>query len=128
MLQIRYFKDIIKQVSNSLSNLTDNNNWHQHIFLTVLNISHLLFFIAFTGAITLDPSYLAGIETFVRYYVSIILMIRFNPFVDRQVTKFDKRIVFTSALLLFISTTAFTLANNYFKRFNPLTPLTNIKE
>ena len=78
--------------------------------MTILYSSYVLYFIAFTGILSLNPSYLSVLETFIKYYISIMLLIRFNPFVDRKITKFDKKLVFTSALLLFISTTAYSIA------------------
>ena len=115
---LRYMKDLLKSILKNISDFTDLFNWHESVYMTFLYSSYVLYFIAFTGILSLDPSYLSVLETVIKYYISIMLLIRFNPFVDRKITKFDKKLVFTSALLLFISTTAYSIAINYFKNLN----------
>lgn len=115
---LRYIEDLFKSILKNISDFTDLFNWHESVYMTILYSSYVLYFIAFTGILSLNPSYLSVLETFIKYYISIILLIRFNPFVDRKITKFDKKLVFTSALLLFISTTAYSIAINYFKNLN----------
>lgn len=115
MKRIRYIEDLFKKISTIISDFTDNFDWHEGVYLTILRVSYILFFIAFTGVFTLDPAYLITLENIIKYYISIILIIRFNPFVERKVTKFDRRLVFSSAVFLFISTAAFTIATNYLK-------------
>ena len=115
---LRYIEGLFKSILKNISDFTDLFNWHENVYMTILYFSYVLYFIAFTGILSLNPSYLSVLETFIKYYISIILLIRFNPFVDRKITKFDKKLVFTSALLLFISTTAYSIAINYFKKLN----------
>ena len=115
---LRYIEDLFKSILKNISDFTDIFNWHESVYMTILYSSYILYFIAFTGILSLNPSYLSVLETFIKYYISIMLLIRFNPFVDRKITKFDKKLVFTSALLLFISTTAYSIAISYFKKLN----------
>lgn len=115
---LRYIEDLFKSILKNISDFTDLFNWHESVYITILYSSYVLYFIAFTGILSLNPSYLSVLETVIKYYISIMLLIRFNPFVDRKITKFDKKLVFTSALLLFISTTAYSIAINYFKNLN----------
>ena len=51
-----------------------SSNWHHKLFLYGLYISYLLFFIAFTGIITLSPTYLSNLESWIKYYVCFILL------------------------------------------------------
>ena len=115
---LRYIEDLFKSILKNISDFTDIFNWHESVYMTILYSSYVLYFIAFTGILSLNPSYLSVLETFIKYYISIMLLIRFNPFVDRKITKFDKKLVFTSALLLFISTTAYSIAISYLKKLN----------
>lgn len=115
---LRYIEGLFKSVLKNISDFTDLFNWHENLYMTILYLSYVLYFIAFTGILSLDPSYLTVLETVIKYYISIMLLIRFNPFIERKITKFDKKLVFTSALLLFISTTAYSIAINYFKNLN----------
>lgn len=115
---LRYIEDLFKSILKNISDFTDLFSWHESIYMTILYSSYVLYFIAFTGILSLDPSYLSLLETVIKYYISIMLLIRFNPFVDRKITKFDKKLVFTSALLLFISTSAYSIAITYFTPLN----------
>ena len=115
---LRYIEGLFKSILKNISDFTDLFNWHESVYMTILYSSYVLYFIAFTGILSLNPSYLSVLETFIKYYISIMLLIRFNPFVDRKITKFDKKLVFTSALLLFISTTAYSIAISYLKKLN----------
>ena len=54
------------------------------------------------------------LHVYMKYYVSIFLIIRFNPFTNSHFTEFDRKIVFSSAIFL-LTTTAF---NEYAKQLN----------
>ena len=49
--------------------------------------------------------YLPAIQSALKYFVILFLMIRFNPYSNEKITDFDKKIIFSSSLFLF-STTA----------------------
>ena len=60
--------------------------------------------------------YLDNIQSFLRLFVIIILLIRFNPFTKNDFNDFDRKIVFTSTLFL-LSTTGlneFIMSSGYF--------------
>jgi hypothetical protein len=76
-------------------------------------MSYALYIIAFTGILSFNPQYLSTLETIIKYYIAIMLLIRFNPYVNRKITEFDKHLVFEAAMLLFISTTAYAIAKSY---------------
>lgn len=111
---LRYLKELFKSISKNASDLTDTLTWHEDAFRSGLYISYLLYAITFTGLLTLNPRYISILETAIKYYISIILLIRFNPYVKRKITHFDKHLVFEAALLLFVSTTAYAIAKTYF--------------
>lgn len=52
-------------------------------------------------------SYLPLIQSALKYFVILFLMIRFNPYSHEKFTEFDKKIVFSSSFFL-LSTTAVT--------------------
>lgn len=80
--------------------------YHELIFYIALYASYLLYFIAFFKIGNNDPRYLAHLQEFMKYYVTIFLLIHFNPFVKHKFTEFDRTVVFSSALFL-LTTTAF---------------------
>ena len=52
-------------------------------------------------------AYLPLIQSALKYFVILFLMIRFNPYSHEKFTDFDKKIVFSSSFFL-LSTTAIT--------------------
>lgn len=51
--------------------------------------------------------YLPLVQSALKYFVILFLMIRFNPYSHEKFTEFDKKIVFSSSFFL-LSTTAIT--------------------
>ena len=68
--------------------------------LYVLVILNLAYFRSVT-------TYLPAIQSALKYFVILFLMIRFNPYSNEKITDFDKSIIFSSSLFL-LSTTAVT--------------------
>jgi hypothetical protein len=52
-------------------------------------------------------AYLPFVQSVMKYFVILFLMIRFNPYSHEKFTEFDKKIVFSSSFFL-LSTTAIT--------------------
>ena len=93
-----------------ISNLGEST-LHQSTFIYSLYASYALVAIAVTGVVQVDPSYLEYIETFIKYYVSIFLMARFNPIVrdKTKFTAFDAKVAWSAGVFLFITTSAFQI-------------------
>lgn len=68
--------------------------------LYILVILNLAYFKSVT-------TYLPAIQSALKYFVILFLMIRFNPYSNEKITEFDKKIIFSSSLFL-LSTTAVT--------------------
>ena len=52
------------------------------------------------GLLTTTPEYIQTLETYIKIYISLFLLIRFNPFVTIKFTELDRKIVFSSALIV----------------------------
>ena len=65
--------------------------------LVVLNL-------AYFNSVT---KYLPAIQSGLKYFVILFLIIRFNPYSNEKITEFDKKIIFSSSIFL-LSTTAIT--------------------
>ena len=50
--------------------------------------------------------------TVMKYYVTIFLLLRFNPLTKTKFTDFDRRIVFSSAIFMLTTTTISQYARN----------------
>ena len=96
--------------------------WHQKTYLYILYLSYILFGLAFTGVVTINPSYLATLENILKYYISIFLIIRFNPWFNTPAKtergKFDRQISYSAGIFLLFSTAATSVAKRYFKEIH----------
>ena len=105
----------LKKTIEYLFNFSEKK-WHNSILIYSLYLSYLLFFIAFTGIISLPTTYLHILDLAIKYYIILILFIRFNPFVSHTtMTEFDRSLVFTAAIYMLLSTAIFTHVNNYIR-------------
>lgn len=100
-----------------LFNLT-KASWHQKLYIYGIYASYLLFFLALTGVVSLSPTYMTTLETILKYYVCLFLIVRFNPLVkDEKITKaeleFDRRIAFSAGLFLLLTTAITSIAQSY---------------
>jgi len=93
------------------------NKFYQTIFFFLVNLSFILYLFAFLGLGGFAPQYLEYLQYGLKIYVSIILIILYNPFTfkERLFNEFDRKIVFTSGVILFISTTLLDGIENYLK-------------
>ena len=92
-----------------------NSKWHKQLFIYALYFSYILIFISLTGAVSWAPSYLSIIEKYIIYYISIILIGRFNPFINKNIVydEYDRRIVYSAGIALLMTTSAIHVFENY---------------
>lgn len=86
---------------------------HEIMFESGLLLSYILYIVAFLQIGTNNPQYLELLQVYMKYYVTIFLLIRFNPFVKSQFTDFDRKVVFSSAIFLLTTTTFTQYAKNF---------------
>ena len=71
----------------------------------------------FTGIYSLSPTYLSTLQIIINYYIIFILLIRFNPFISKANmtgnNEFDRRIVFSAACFMLISSSLFNYVDTY---------------
>ena len=67
-------------------------NIHQKVFYVALYLSYALYLIAYFQITQYNPRYLHLLDIFIKYYVMIFLLIRFNPFVKATFTEFDRTV------------------------------------
>jgi hypothetical protein len=66
---------------------------------------YILYFLSFLGLYSKAPEYLTTIDLLLRLYVSLFLIIRFNPYSKIHFTEFDRKIIFSAGIFLILSTT-----------------------
>lgn len=85
--------------------MVDFWNLHTSAYLWTIFIIHLTYAVVLVGLVEVEPHYLTTIEYYVKVYVSIFLIWRFNPYHHtNKFTEVDRRIVFSAAI--FIVTTS----------------------
>ena len=89
--------------------------WHERLFLYGNYLSYLLFFCAFIGVLRLEPKYLSTLNTALKYYIAIFLIIHFNPIIRIKVHNqaFDRNIAFKAGIFLLLTSTATSIASDY---------------
>ena len=87
---------------------------HKHAFDIMIYASYILYAIAFTGILTIDSSYLSTLEMVTQIYISLFLIIRFNPFVKKSgMTQLDKDMAYRAGVFLFLSSAAVSIAKSF---------------
>jgi hypothetical protein len=80
------------------------HNFQEKAFDFVFYLSYFFYFLFFIGFANNAPEYLVPLNYYVQIYVSLFLIIRFNPFSKVKFTELDKKIAFTAGLFM-VSTT-----------------------
>jgi hypothetical protein len=86
-------------------------------FKMFIYISYFLLFLTVVGLSQYAPQYIKEIDYYVKIYVCLFLIIRFNPFQNIQFTELDRKVAFSAGLFI-LTTTAFT---QYFEKISSKT-------
>ena len=90
------------------------HKYQERIFNLVFYFSYLLIVLSALGLSTSAPNYLASLDYYVRVYICLFLIWRFNPLRSYyEFTDLDRQIAFTAGV--FILTT--TALNEYLEDF-----------
>ena len=80
------------------------HSFQEGVFDIVVYITYFLIILAALGISQYAPTYLNDLDYYVKIYVSLFLIIRFNPFIHLKFTELDRKIAFTSGLFLITTT------------------------
>lgn len=98
----------------SISSLHRAQDVFFNIFILVNYLLYGLFSIGFAAN---APQYLDILDTYVKIYISLFLLWRFNVFRSVQFTDLDRKIVFSAGLFLFSTTVVNQLLVSYLTSF-----------
>jgi len=88
--------------------------YQNKLFDIVLYISWILYFLIITGISVSAPKYLNTFDSYVKIYVSLFLLWRFNFFKrNTQFTDLDRKIAFSAGLFLFATSALNQILVNY---------------
>jgi hypothetical protein len=94
--------------------MTFNKHIHkfQHIAYDItIYITWILYFLIAFGLSASAPQYLNTLHSFIKIYISLFLIYRFNPFRKVKFTSLDAKIVFSAGLFLLGTTTLVDMFN-----------------
>jgi len=77
----------------------------KQIYNYSIYVWYILYFLSFLGLYSKAPQYLTTVDLLLRMYVSLFLIIRYNPYTKVKFTEFDKKIIFSAGVFLILSTT-----------------------
>lgn len=72
-------------------------------FMIMIGLTYLLYFITFFGLLSINHKYIEWLSIATQMFICIFLLIRFNPFRNHELRKYDSKIIFGSAILLGIN-------------------------
>jgi len=77
----------------------------KHGFSVIIYLTWVLYFAILLGLSANAPQYLDDLQYYVKMYVSLFLIVRFNPFTRVRFNELDGKIAFSAGVFL-ITTTA----------------------
>jgi hypothetical protein len=82
------------------------HKFHEHLFDIVINIAFVLLFVSLFGISQSAPKYLDFLDYYLRIYICLFLIWRFNPLREKiHFTSLDAKISFNAGLFILASTT-----------------------
>jgi hypothetical protein len=75
-----------------------------YIFNIIIYVTWALYILIVLGLSANAPQYLDDLQYYVKIYVSLFLIYRFNPFRRVKFTQLDAKIAFSAGLFLFTTT------------------------
>ena len=78
----------------------------QNIIFNIFIISNYLIYALLTfGIISIYPQYLTIFDNCVKIYISLFLLLRFNPLRHIKFTELDRKIAFSAGIFIFTTST-----------------------
>jgi hypothetical protein len=93
-----------------------NLNLHRfqdRMFDIIVYITWVLYVVIALGLSANAPQYLDDLQYYIKLYVSIFLIYRFNPFRRVKFTGLDAKIAFSAGVFLLATTAINSVLNNY---------------
>lgn len=78
--------------------------FQNRLFDIFIILSYISYGLLLLGISTSAPKYMKSLDSIVQIYISLFLVIRFNPFRKIEFTDLDRKIGFSAGLFLFTTT------------------------
>jgi hypothetical protein len=90
---------------------------HNLLLTLFIYITYSLILISILGLSDKGSEYLNTLDTYMKIYVSIFLIIRFNPFTKNEFNDLDRRFAFTSGMFILTTSAIAQVGKKYIKSF-----------
>ena len=91
------------------------HKYQEHLFDLFVYSSYILIIISSLGLSETAPKYLSNLDYYVRIYICLFLIWRFNPLKDKyEFTELDRKMSFSAGLFI-LTTTALNEYLEYYK-------------
>ena len=84
-----------------------------NVFNIIIYLTWILYIAILFGVSSKAPQYLDDLQYYVKIYVSLFLIYRFNPFRRVKFTGLDAKIAFSAGVFLLATTTVNSILQNY---------------
>jgi len=89
---------------------------HTSTYLWLALLIHVVYFAVLVGLVETAPEYIHTLESYVKVYVALFLVLRFNKYTGTSTfTPLDRKIVFSAGLVV-LSTSALGWLVEYYKK------------
>jgi len=92
------------------NNLYKVQNFWFNVFIVLTYFLYILFAV---GIFKSAPQYLEALDYYVKIYISLFLLWRFNPFRKIHFTDLDRKIAFSAGIFLFTTSAVNQILTNY---------------
>ncbi len=96
------------------------HNFQTKAYNIIVYVTWALYISIILGLSANAPQYLDDLQYYVKMYVSLFLIVRFNPFRKVRFTELDGRIAFSAGLFLLATTAINTIVQTYLGRVKQL--------
>jgi hypothetical protein len=93
----------------------DINKIQYYFFTFFVIFSYIVTALFITGLNNNGEFYLETLNSYVKIYISLYLILRFNIFRHVKFTELDRKIVYTAGVFLFSTTIIYNIILNYIK-------------
>lgn len=91
----------------------DIHRLQTHVYHVVMYITWILYIVIALGLSANAPQYLDQLHAFIKLYISLFLIYRFNPFRRIKFTGLDTKIAFSAGVFLLGTTAIDGILKNY---------------
>jgi hypothetical protein len=84
-----------------------------NVFNIIIYLTWILYIAILFGVSSKAPQYLDDLQYYVKIYVSLFLIYRFNPFRRVRFTGLDAKVAFSAGVFLLTTTTINSILENY---------------